>query len=171
MAVFLLLYLLWKIVHGFTLDPLVQLICAGLVIAVYVLGLYMLLRHYFDVMVATDNYLYIVLWDSFFKYRIKIITWHSIQDISLTPGAGLSALISDAHILIATEQDDIIEFHHVYKAAEVVSNLYRIRSHAVHEDDDLPPVSSQEIDVDDTKFKILVETLGEVIVDYMKKKE
>lgn len=77
----------------------------------------------------------------------------------------------DAHILIATEQDDLIEFHHVYKATDVVRKLYAIRDHATHDEDELPEIAEQDIDVQDDKFKILVETLGEVIVDYMDKKK
>jgi flagellar biosynthesis regulator FlbT len=87
------------------------------------------------------------------------------------PASGLSALISDAHIMIATEQDDLIEFHHVYKATDVISTLYRIRDHQTRDDEDVPSLPEQESGIHDDTFKILVETLGEVIVDYMDKKK
>jgi hypothetical protein len=80
-------------------------------------------------MVATDAHLYIVLWDSWFRYRLKVITWSSIQDISVLPAAGISVLRKDTHILIATEQDDLIEFNHVYNASAVIRDMYTIRDH------------------------------------------
>jgi hypothetical protein len=134
----------------------------------------MLLRSYFDVMVATDHYLYIVFWDSFFKYRLKIITRSSIQDISVVPANSLSAVLKDGHITIATEQDELIDFRHVYQPSSVAKDLYYIRDMSrtpTHEK--LHPVIEEipTASIDDEKFKVLVETLGEVIVDYMKKKE
>ncbi len=137
----------------------------------------MMLRWYFDVMVATKEHLYIVLRDSFFKYRIKIITRSSIQDISLIPASGISVLRKDSHVFIATEQDDLIEFHHVYQADRVIGNLYDIRDtytahqheHVWHEHEDTAHIWLHT--TDDEKFKVLVETLWEVIVDYMQKKE
>jgi hypothetical protein len=131
----------------------------------------MLLRHYFDVIVATDAHLYIVLWDSFFKYRIKVITWSSIQDISVLPASGISALRKDGHILIATEQDDLLEFNHVYNASTVVRDMYMIRDQHKMPSQEEVSNDDESIWTNDEKFKILVETLGEVIVDYMKKKE
>ena len=137
------------------------IIFASIAAVAYLVGIYMLLRHYFDVMVATDSHLYIVLWDSFFKYRIKIITRGSIQDISLIPAAGISVLRRDEHIYIATEQDDLIEFNHVYNASIVVRDMYDIRdSHRiVHNEEVEINQEHSGIGSDDEKFKILVETL------------
>lgn len=150
-----------------------QLVFWLLVWIVYIIAIFMFLRSYFDVMVATDQYLYIVFRDSFFKYHIKIITRSSIQDISVTPANSLSAVLKEWHITIATEQDEVIDFNHVYQPSRVAKDMYYIRdmvrvwvhekSHHTHE----IPVQN----IDDEKFKVLVETLGEVIVDYMKKKE
>jgi hypothetical protein len=73
--------------------------------------------------------------------------------------------------MIATEQDDLIEFHHVYQASDVVRVLYGIRDAVVVEEQPAYHEPENHEFADDDKFKILVETLGEVIVDYMKKKE
>jgi hypothetical protein len=78
-------------------------------------------------MVATSSHLYIVFWDSFYKYRIKIITWSAIQDISVSPANSLSAIFKDGHISIATEQDEVIQFRHVYQASRVAGDIYSIR--------------------------------------------
>lgn len=138
----------------------------------------MLLRWYFDVIVATKEHLYIVFWESFFSYRIKILTWSSIQDISFSAHSGLSVLWKDADISIATEQDDLISFDHVYQADQVVKKLYDIRERYIDTDDrdaddeyDTDEQDETPHTINDEKFHILVETLGEVIVDYMKKKE
>lgn len=172
-AVFLILFLLQRVTRFWIPEDIMQLVFWSLVWIVYIIAIFMFLRSYFDVMVATDQYLYIVFRDSFFKYHIKIITRSSIQDISVTPANSLSAVLKEWHITIATEQDDLIDFHHVYQPSRVAKDMYYIRdmvrvwvhekAHHTHE----IPVQN----IDDEKFKVLVETLGEVIVDYMKKKE
>jgi hypothetical protein len=74
--------------------------------------------------------------------------------------------------MIATEQDDMIAFHHVYDASEIVRELYDIRDdHTESVSREVTPVRSEETIEKDDKFSVLVETLGEVIVEYMKKKE
>ena len=173
-AVFLILFLLQRVSRFWVPEDIMQIVFGSLIWLWYIAAIYMLLRSYFDIMVATDSHLYIVFWDSFYKYRIKIITWSAIQDISVSPANSLSAIFKDWHVSIATEQDEIIEFRHVYQASRVASDIYSIRdmhkawisSHAQQ-----IPVEAPESHVDDEKFKVLVETLWEVIVDYMKKKE
>jgi hypothetical protein len=165
------MYLIYNVVKDFFPTDLMKNIFAVLSMIVYVAWVYMLLRQYFDVMVATDNYLYIVLWDSFFRYSIKVITRHSIQDMSVIPSWWLSVFLKDSHIIIATEQNDLIEFHHVYQASEVVRVLYSVRDANVTDEPQQYEPEQHELSTDDDKFKILVETLWEVIVDYMKKKE
>ncbi len=171
-SLFLLLFLVYRIVKLWIPQDLSQMIFGGTIGLLYIVAIFMLLRSYFDVMVATDDHLYIVLWDSFLKYRIKILTRSSIQDLTVAPAAWVSALLKDSHIIIATEQDELLEFHHVYKAAYVVKDMYEIRDRHMYpeqhvESEEEEPVAS----IDDEKFKVLVETLGEVIVDYMKKKQ
>lgn len=73
--------------EGVSQDPLVVHVTAVIAILLYILAIYLLLRHYFDVIVATDHYLYVVLWDSFFRYHIKIVTRRSVQDITLMPAS------------------------------------------------------------------------------------
>jgi hypothetical protein len=75
-------------------------------------------------------------------------------------------------VTIATEQDELIEFRHVYQASRVAKEIYYIRD--IHKSPHATPIDIDKITephIDDEKFKVLVETLGEVIVDYMKKKE
>lgn len=172
-AVFALLFFLRRVIRVRIPGDLAVIIFGSVIGIVYLVGVYMILRSYFDVMVATKTHLYIVLWDSFFKYHIKIITRSSIQDISFLPASGLSVLRKDSNITIATEQDDMIAFDHVYQADQVVRNLYDIRSEYTHPEleEDTEQYDDEGNTTDDEKFKILVETLGEVIVDYMKKKE
>ena len=172
-AVFLILFFLHRVVRFWIPEDLMQIIFGSIVGLVYLLAIFMLLRSYFDVMVATDNHLYLVFWDSFYKYRIKIVTWSSIQDISVSPANSLSALFKDGHITIATEQDETIEFRHVYKPSRIAKDMYYIRD-MIHMWSHAPAQPVHEVmdhNIDDDKFKVLVETLGEVIVDYMKKKD
>lgn len=135
----------------------------------YLFGVFMLLRNYFDVMVGTKEHLYIVQRDSFFKYHLKILTRSSIQDISFSPTGHIGAVLKDSTMLISTKQDEIIEFDDVFNADQVAKKMYELRDDSLfQEDEDDEPISGVQ---DDEKFKVLVETLGEVIVDYMKKKE
>lgn len=58
----------------------------------------------------------------------------------------------------------------MYKADEVAQKAYALRDASLfQEDEDDEPI--QDHLADDEKFKVLVETLWEVIVDYMKKKD
>ena len=173
-AVFLLLFFVRRVVRLWIPWELWTIIFGSIAWVCYLVGIYMILRWYFDVMVATKDHLYVVLWDSFFKYRIKIITRSSIQDISFIPASWISVLRKDSHVFIATEQDDLIEFHHVYQADEVVWNLYDIRNEYTTNLYEPEPEHQHDHGLsttDDEKFKVLVETLWEVIVDYMQKKE
>lgn len=172
-AVFLILFLLQRVNRFWVPEDIIQIVFGSLIWLGYILAIFMLLRSYFDIMVATDSHLYIVFWDSFYKYRIKIITRSAIQDISVSPANSLSAVFKDWHITIATEQDEVIEFRHVYQASRVASDIYYIKD--MHKTSESVvhhvPVETPETHVDDEKFKVLVETLWEVIVDYMKKKD
>lgn len=174
-AVFLILFFTQRVVRFWVPTDIMQIIFGSLVWITYIVALFMLLRSYFDIIVATDHHLYIVFWDSFFKYRIKILARSSIQDISVVPANSLSSVLKDWHITIATEQDDLITFHHVHYPMRVAKDMYHIRDmvkSGINESILTP--SKPDIDhhgIDDEKFKVLVETLGEVIVDYMKKKE
>ncbi len=172
-ALFLLIFFVHRVVRFRVPVEIMQIVFASLVWLLYLIGIYMLLRSYFDVMVVTSTHLYIVLWDSFFKYSIKILSRSSIQDISVTPASGLSPILKDGHISFATEQDERIEFRHIYQPALVASKMYSIRDmQLVQEDaDSVEEAYDETSEIDDDKFKVLVETLWEVIVDYMKKKE
>ena len=173
-AVFLMLFLLQRVNRFWVPEDIMQIVFWSLIWLGYIAAIFMLLRSYFDIMVATDSHLYIVFWDSFYRYRIKIITRSAVQDISVSPANSLSAIFKDWHISIATEQDEVIQFRHVYQPARVAGDIYSIRDK--HKSWFAPqieqaPIETHESHVDDEKFKVLVETLWEVIVDYMKKKE
>ena len=173
-ALFLVLFLLQRVNRFWVPEDIMQIVFGSLIWLWYIVAIYMLLRSYFDIMVATNSHLYIVFWDSFYKYRIKIITRSAIQDISVYPANSLSAIFKDWHVSIATEQDEVIEFRHVYQASKVASDIYSIRDmHKswLHSSIQEAPIENYWHHVDDEKFKVLVETLWEVIVDYMKKKE
>lgn len=172
-AVLILLFFLRKLLWMWLHKDVLQLWFGIAVGVFYSIGVFMILRQYFDIIVPTEDNLYIVLRDSFFSYRIKIITWHSVQDVSVVPASWLSVLWKDSHISIATEQDDRIDFHHVYEADRIVQKMYHLRDNKIYNtmDDDQEEIQPKDSIADETKFKVLVETLGEVIVDYMKKKE
>lgn len=171
-AIIFLLFLVWRLLQ--TTFPWVQsfgTIFAIIVSVVYLLWVFLLLRRYFDVMVATKDHLYIVQRDSFFKYYLKILTRSSVQDISFSPTSHVGAVMKDATVLIATEQDERIVFDNVWRADEVARKMYLLRDAFLFKWDDDESEHEELRLADDEKFKVLVETLGEVIVDYMKKKE
>ncbi len=170
-AILLFVFLTWRLLETtfpqFTMLPTIFAIIAGIF---YMFGVFLLMRNYFDVMVGTKEHLYIVQRDSFFKYHLKILTWSSIQDISFSPTGHIGAIIKDSTIFISTKQDEVIEFDHVFKADQIAKKMYDLRDDSLfQEDDEDEPINNDGHD--DQKFKVLVETLGEVIVDYMKKKE
>jgi hypothetical protein len=69
--------------------------------------------------------------------------------------------LKDGHISFSTEQDERIEFHHIYQPALVASKMYAIRDMNMVKDeaDDESDAYDEDHAIDDDKFKVLVETL------------
>lgn len=128
-----------------------------------------ILNDYFDAMLITKSGVTILTRNGFLQYKTEMIYWENVEIITYEQNGLIDAARNIGDIIIRLEHDISFPFHHVSqpkKQAAIVA-AWKQNSGSISRS----PVEEQQSQVRDEKFDVLVETLGEVIVEYMQRKE
>lgn len=169
LAILTILLLVYRVVRLYIDRETATLIfwVAGLM--TYAFFVMRILNDYFDAMLITKHGITILTRNGFLQYKTETIYWESIETITYEQSGIVDAAWNIGDVVIRLERDITYPFHHVpqpKKQAAIVA--------ARKEKSFGPSVvieNEWQDNVRDEKFDMLVETLWEVIVEYMQRKE
>lgn len=170
LAILLIMLLVYRLVRLYVDPELASLIFGVWGLMTYAFFVMRILNDYFDAMLVTRNGITILTWNGFLQYKTETIYRENVQTITYEQNGLIDAAWNIWDIVIRLEHDITYPFHHVpqpKKQAAIVA-AWKEKSYGpsmiIDEDEDGMPRERDE------KFDILVETLGEVIVEYMQRK-
>lgn len=160
------LYLNIYILFNSTALKILNIIFAAIWMLIYIIFTVNFINLYLDTLVVTNSWLILFEWSWLFKYSTESIDWNSIQAIEDEQSWLFDIILNKWDLKIkrawesytfqdvsscSTERNKIIEY----------KDKFEEKKQELKEENEQP-----ELD----KFDVLVETLWEVILDYIKKK-
>lgn len=124
------------------------------------------LNNYLDALVVTPQFLGLFQRDGMLEYHMQQCERDKIEMMSFNQNSFRDKILGRGDILITLDHSISFSFDNIASPKRVVNALRAAK--AAYSD----PETWEEANTDQTneKFEILVETLGEVIKDYMHKK-
>lgn len=167
-TILLLLYTLW--IYSFpNWIQIIKRIIGVIGILIYSRFVLEFLNKYLDALVITAQGIIIFEWDGFLHYSLQQFDRDSIESITHSQDSIGDKLIGKWSIIVTIDHGAIFSFDNISSPSRIADTLrqYKQKHGAIrphHHDEDEEPWW-----VYNEKFEILVETLGEVIKDYMGK--
>lgn len=135
---------------------------------IYAYFLLQFLNNYLDALVITPQFLWLFQRDGVLEYHMQQCDRDKIEMMSYTQDSLRDKILSRGDVVITLDHTISFSFDNVASPKRVVNALWAAKAiySEPQEDDEEEWLS----DNNNEKFEILVETLGEVIKDYMHKK-
>ena len=137
-----------------------------------IIGLYLLARfcinflnHYLDAIAITPNGLAIYRWEGLLEFKTEMFERSKIELISYEQNSIWDKVFMKGDIVISLDYNTSFTFDNITQPQKKVATIMMAK-HRNQQPDGFGFHSEEE---NKEKFDILVETLGEVIQDYMKK--
>lgn len=169
LAILVILLLIYRLIRLYIDRELASIIFGVAGLMTYAFFVMRILNDYFDAMLVTTNGITILTRNGFMQYKTETIYRENIQTITYEQKGFVDAAWNTGDIIIRLEHDITFPFHHVpqpKKQAAIVA-AWKEKSYGPS----MIIENEGEEHVRDEKFDMLVETLGEVIVEYMQRKE
>lgn len=122
-------------------------------------------NHYLDAIALTPHGVYIFRWEGILEYKTELFERHKIELISFEQHSLLDRIFMKGDILISLDFNTSFTFENISHPQKRVNAIVM----AKHRYAQPPEPDFQEEQQE--KFDILVETLGEVIQEYMHKEK
>lgn len=126
---------------------------------VYVFFVISFLDSYLDSIILTKNWIIIFRWEGFLRHNTESIRWEAAQSIYHEQNWIIDIIFNKWNVKIK-RQDEIYLFEDVWNPRSTTNILTSTRDRILSE------VDEEEPDMD--KFDVLVDTLWEVILDYVR---
>lgn len=159
----LILYLLFVLLHKFVDASLLSLIFAMIGLFLYGKGIIDFLNHYLDCVVLGSRWVVVFKREGLLEYKTDTFSWERIETVSHTQDSLADKLLGKWDLVISLEHGVVYRFHNVPSPMDLANRILSTR------DSYLKPLEDEDEEHD--KFGLLVETLWEVIQDYMKGKK
>ena len=148
-----------------------RIVASVLGIGLYIKWVIDFLNKYLDVMVLTSTGIIVLKWDGLLQYHTEIFTREKIEAITHTQNTLWDKLLTKWDLTLTLDHGRVYHFHnipHPRTNAQIIASTrdrhhYEEEHHADTHDEDYHTGK-------DSKFDLLVETLGEVIEEYIDKK-
>ncbi len=164
----LFLVVLWlAYVYGISLlqQPFLQTIWAGLGVVIYIQMMYAVFDEYLDTLIITDKGVIHFQRDGLWKQKADMLSRVSIESVSHAQDSLRDSITSKGDISIKLE-DTISIFRDISDPAETSNTLLQYKDKILGRHNYMENEVSHEPD----KYNILIEALGEVVTDYVEKK-
>ncbi len=171
LAILFIFLLIYRLVRLYVDWEIATMIFGVLGLMTYAFFVMRVLNDYFDAMIITERGITILTWNGFLQYKTETVYWENIQSITYEQSGLMDAAWNTGDIIIRLEHDITYPFHHVPQPKKQAAIV------AARKEKSYGPslIDTDRDDEDngwrDEKFDILVETLGEVIVEYMERKK
>ncbi len=149
----------------------IQRVRAFVWMSIYLKCLYDIFDEYLDVLLITEQWLIHFQWDGFWSHRSEILQRVSIEAVSDHQNSFRDSLVKKWDVTIKLE-DNVTKFNNIENPSQVTSKIIWYKEKILwrmnyYENE--VAVAQTSADVND-KYKILVEALGEVVNEYVEKK-
>lgn len=134
-------------------------------LTLYLMMMLALLNRYLDSILITPTWITVFNRKWILEYKTDILDWWRIDTVSYEQPTFLSSLLNRWTLTITMEPWLQYTFGSVWNPKKSVDILLKAKHHKAPEPEDEPESNN----VNEDKFNILVETLWEVIIDYIKK--
>lgn len=126
------------------------------------------LNNYLDALIVTEHGIVVFRREWILEYKTEMFEWEKIELISHEQKSFLDKLFFKWDIVISLDYNTAFKFENISNPQKAVSVIL-MKKHRFQQDDDIVDESWWWEWPHSEKFDVLVETLGEVIQDYMKK--
>lgn len=138
-------------------------------VCAYIYGIYKFIDHYLDALVVTSSGLMMYQWNGIWNRKLTNLQRISIESIDEEKNGFIDMMLDEGNITISVE-DKVHVFNNVEHSSQIVQDLLdwkrEFTFHHNSFESENTVISTDWWD----KFDILVETLSEVIQDYMERK-
>lgn len=153
------LYVIYFILNRFVDSPNLSLIFGLVGMAFYIKWIIDFLNLYLDCMVLTPRWIVVFKWEGLLEYKTDTFSRERIETVSHTQDSLADKILSKWNVIVTLEHGVVYHFNNVPSPMKQANLILSTRdSYLLDEEDDDDP----------DKFGLLVETLWEVIHDYMK---
>lgn len=152
------LFFLYKYANGYIPWSILTWSFALIWLVIYCFFVVAFMDFYLDSIVLTSTGLVIFLWDWFFKYEVKNLDWERL-DIITGEQVGIMDMIFKKWTLFLQIEENRYRFKNISNPRKQAQMIIETKNSLINKEE-----HPQELD----KFDVFVETLWEVIVDYIK---
>lgn len=144
-------------------------IIAGFGLLLYIRFILQFLNHYLDALVINQQGISIFQWNKILNYSLQQCHRDNIESISQSQTSVSDKIFSKGNISITLDHGINAEFSHITNPKQVATLLWDKKSQFESKSSMNNPHGFALTEQSHEKFDILVETLGEVIKEYMDK--
>lgn len=156
------LYILFFIGKPFIQSVRFDIGVAGIGTIIYIQYIIWFLNSYLDSLIITPNGIIMFRRDGLLEYKNEYFEWSKIEVVSHEQKNFIDTLLHTGDLVITLDHGLIFEFERIHNPVKKASILLNAKADALRPPEESPDQTNQD------KFTMLVETLWEVIIDYMK---
>ncbi len=136
-------------------------------VVIYAKWLYEFIDEYLDALVVTDMWLVFFRWNWLFSYKTLVMQWISIETVTNEQNTFMDTVFKKGDISIRLEEE-MQYFSDVYLPAQQVAVILNWKERLLWTRSAFENEPKEDIK---DKYELLVEALGEVVSEYVEKKE
>lgn len=171
LALLAITFLVYRIVRVYIDTEMVTMIFGVIGLMTYAFFVMRILNDYFDAILITRTGITLLTRNGFLQYKTETIYWPNVEMITYEQNGLVDAARNIGDIVVRIEHDITFPFQHVSQPKKQAAIIAAWKEQSMYPDAKPEEIVEQPINVRDEKFDVLVETLGEVIVEYMQRKE
>lgn len=161
------LFILFLLTTTFTDSEILGRVFGILGFALYLWFIIDFLNIYLDSIILTNNGMIVFKREGLLNYATHTLDWKHVQAVSDSQKGITDILFNKGSLLIDLEDGMKFHFHNIAQPKKQAKALMTFKEEIRKMIDQSSPTPSSS---SDEKFSLLVETLGEVITEYMGKK-
>ncbi len=171
LALLAITFLVYRIVRVYINTEMITMIFGVIGLMTYAFFVMRILNDYFDAILVTRTGITLLTRNGFLQYKTETIYRPNVEMITYEQNGLVDAARNIGDILVRIEHDITFPFQHVSQPKKQAAIIAAWKEQSMYPDEKPEEVDETPTNVRDEKFDVLVETLGEVIVEYMQRKE
>ena len=161
------LYGIYFLLNKYIVWDLLPWVFALLGIGFFVKYLLNFFNDYLDSLLLSKEWITMFTRDGILRYKTEFFEWNSIETVSYVHNNIRDKIFSKWDLLIKLDHDIEYPFENVSKPQKQMAKILKYKEQFVG----FQAAKLEEIEINDAKISILAEALGEVVKEYLDKKE
>lgn len=122
---------------------------------------------YLDSLLLSKEGITLFTWDGVLRYKTDFFSWNTIETVSYVHNSIWDKIFSKWDVIIKLEHEIEYPFENVSKPQRQMAKILKYKEQYAS----LQVSKTEEIEINDAKISILAEALGEVVKEYLDKKD